>query len=518
MSELIPRTTIEAMEGHRTAALEFYEDALTLMGRAEIALRSAEREVQAATSGASLQESPYGHNQAPEVQSFRDALKLPDAAQYRRVAARLVDIQLWSAAIAQTDLEHLMDKEAKDTLRDQMTYVPEQVDPQSGAVINQEEIDRGLPPFSAETVYATLAGMYGDRGTIFRRGLANAFAQLDRRFRSHDGFKIGSRVILSHAFDDWGSWNYHRSHRDTLTDIERVFLVLDNKEPRAQYAGIVGTVDAERKEMKRQHSSMTGFQSEHEGDYFRVRIFKNGNAHLWFTRKDLVVEVNKLLAQHYGEAIGDGVDAHDPKGDPFEKRAVGFAKNFGFYETPPPVLARVMDAVPWAGGQDTEDGLRPRALEPSAGTGVIAKALFDAGYQVDCVEAHPDRTRELNALHFPRNVVLADFLSLEPKQLAEYDLIAMNPPFDRDRDIDHVHHAFKFLKPGGTLVAIMSAGTEFHETRKAQAFRDEMKAHGARWQDLPAGSFREAGTEVNTLLLTVKKNVPVQEAVQSLAR
>src|SRR3546814_7969254 len=44
------------------------------------------------------------------------------------------------------------------------------------------------------------------------------------------------------------------------------------------------------------------------GDYFRVRIFGNGNLHLWFERKDLLVEVNKLLAEYYGEVIGDGYD------------------------------------------------------------------------------------------------------------------------------------------------------------------------------------------------------------------
>ena len=85
--------------------------------------------------------------------------------------------------------------------------------------------------------------------------------------------------------------------------------------------------------------------------------------------------------------------------------------------------------------------------------------------------------------------------------------VAMNPPFDRERDIDHVMHALTFLKPGGVLTAIMSAGTEFRETRKSKAFRALMAEMGAEWSDLPAGSFSSVGTNVNTIILTVKRGV-----------
>ena len=82
-----------------------------------------------------------------------------------------------------------------------------------------------------------------------------------------------------------------------------------------------------------------------------------------------------------------------------------------------------------------------------------------------------------------------------------YDRIFMNPPFDRERDIDHVMHALRFLKPDGYLVAIMSAGTEFRDTKKAVSFRALMAERRARFSDLPAGSFAHAGTYVNTCLL-----------------
>jgi hypothetical protein len=79
----------------------------------------------------------------------------------------------------------------------------------------------------------------------------------------------------------------------------------------------------------------------------------------------------------------------------------------------------------------------------------------------------------------------------------------MNPPFDRERDIDHVLHALGFLKPDGCLVAIMSAGTEFRETRKSIAFRELVDRMNGIWWDLPAGSFASVGTYVNTRILRV---------------
>src|SRR3546814_1609476 len=48
-----------------------------------------------------------------------------------------------------------------------------------------------------------------------------------------------------------------------------------------------------------------------EGDYFRVRVFKNGNLHIWFERDDLLQSVNLVLAEYYGEAIGDGYETNE---------------------------------------------------------------------------------------------------------------------------------------------------------------------------------------------------------------
>ena len=122
---------------------------------------------------------------------------------------------------------------------------------------------------------------------------------------------------------------------------------------------------------------------------------------------------------------------------------------------------------------------------------------------VDCVEVHPERAKLLKTEGLYRQVINVDFLVLQPDPNNLYDRIVMNPPFDRERDVDHVMHALKFLKPDGFLISIMSAGTEFRETKKATQFRTLMQQMKAQWQDLPAGSFSSAGTNINTLTLRV---------------
>src|SRR6185437_8743952 len=151
---------------------------------------------------------------------------------------------------------------------------------------------------------------------------AECFSDLDRRFRSHDGWKIGSRVILSYAFGTFGGWNYHRNQRDTLMDIERVFYILDGRRMPPGYAGIVGAVEESR------GRGMDPRQSYTESEFFRVRGFKNGNAHVWFKRDDLVEKVNKLLAEYYGAVIPE--EREPDKADPLKAPKTTIARRYGF--------------------------------------------------------------------------------------------------------------------------------------------------------------------------------------------
>lgn len=68
-------------------------------------------------------------------------------------------------------------------------------------------------------------------------------------------------------------------------------------------------------------------------------------------------------------------------------------------------------------------------------------------------------------------------------------------------DIDHVLHAYKFLLPGGKLVAIMSKGFLAGEQKKRAGFRQFLAEHGKVVLELPSGTFQESGTMVETVVV-----------------
>jgi hypothetical protein len=72
--------------------------------------------------------------------------------------------------------------------------------------------------------------------------------------------------------------------------------------------------------------------------------------------------------------------------------------------------------------------------------------------------------------------------------------------------MDHVRHAFKFLKPGKILTAIMSPAFQFHQSKKAQQFRDWLRELNWAEKALPEGTFKESGTGVNTVMLVIQKD------------
>ncbi len=79
----------------------------------------------------------------------------------------------------------------------------------------------------------------------------------------------------------------------------------------------------------------------------------------------------------------------------------------------------------------------------------------------------------------------------------------MNPPFADGQDIQHVTHALHMLKPGGRLVAIMSAGVMHRQDRKTTAFRAMVEERGGVIEPLPVNTFKDSGTGTCTVLLTL---------------
>jgi 16S rRNA G1207 methylase RsmC len=165
----------------------------------------------------------------------------------------------------------------------------------------------------------------------------------------------------------------------------------------------------------------------------------------------------------------------------------------GYFPTPAPIVATMLDRA------QLEPGLT--VLEPSAGSGNIADAVKAAcpGAHIEVFECN----RKLAELLQLKGLTFAgDDFTLSDTRL-KFDRILMNPPFEKQADIDHVRHAFNHLKPGGVLVSVMAPGFEFRQDRKSTEFREWLNETGGTWEDLPGGAFKSSGTGISTRLVVI---------------
>jgi len=177
---------------------------------------------------------------------------------------------------------------------------------------------------------------------------------------------------------------------------------------------------------------------------------------------------------------------------------VKFAKIPGYFPTPP-TLAEAMVA---------DANIKPgmRILEPSAGSGNLLDQIPE-GCEIVAYEQNHTLCGILELKGYPATCV--DFMKVPiPHDLDDrFDRVLMNPPFECLQDIEHVRHAFDMLNPGGVLVAITSPAWKTQDNKKCTYFRNWLNSEPLidLWEttDLAAGSFKESGTNVASVMLMI---------------
>lgn len=195
-------------------------------------------------------------------------------------------------------------------------------------------------------------------------------------------------------------------------------------------------------------------------------------------------------------ALLDAPDPEQARQDELKRKinAVKLSGNIpGYFPTPPAVVQEMMNAA-----QVKDYHL---VLEPSAGDGAILAALPPDCFSV-ALEVNHTLCEILKLRGF--DVTPEDFLQREPGKL-RFDRVLMNPPFENQQDSRHVMHAFKFLKPGGRLVAIMAPGWQTRDSKQAEEFRAWFEQNRGMVVALPEGSFKESGTGVSTVMVIVDR-------------
>jgi SAM-dependent methyltransferase len=337
-------------------------------------------------------------------------------------------------------------------------------------------------PFTIDNIRATFGKYILDpRGNILR-ALAEVFCGLDQAYKSHDKVKIGvaglpKRIIVG-SVGGYGSYG-----RDKIISVMNAI---------ASYQGAPLIEHNELQSLDDLHKWSGHIAGVVTIRGLTIKKFQNGNAHVMFD-KGTLTDINKALAEFYGDVLPDTTEEKPEK----KQASTAVSKDLQYYPTPAAVVKDVLDHMGNLNGA--------HVLEPSCGCGRFMDALRKAGADVYGIEV--DFGRAATSRAKGHAVLRANFLEVTPPNdltAHGFDRVVMNPPFYGKHYAKHVRHAFDFLKPGGTLTAILPVTAQEH------GLLDDLSpssrwSYDSRWRDLPVGSFAESGTNINTVVLTISK-------------
>lgn len=456
-TDLIQSTTLEELIGWRSRSIALAHEARGI----HVAMLAKIKESQEAAGLASPSHAPLYKLDDYVTSHHGEDEKFSTKVQHD------IDRAMWGHILRITGIEGLMDERARNEFQQQLSSEP--------------------PEITVDNVRATFQQFKADAHTIFRRGLVNVFINLDRTYRSHDGFKIGNRMVRSYGMSDYGSIYDSQA---ALADVDRVMHLLDGAKIIEGWSSPL----VWRLSNATSHRSGGIIAGSITTEYWHIKWFKNRNIHLHPLRKDLVRRANRLIAEHFDEAtLGEGPDAAGAR--KYHRAKPHHSTVEDFYPSPPAVVERMMELAQLQGNHDV--------LEPSAGDGAIAKAVMALGIVPDCVEIDSERSELLRDMLPPGAVVNMDFLKMHAEP--EYDRILMNPPWGSLSGVAHIFHATKFLKPGGRLVGVLGAGLDYRLDGPSRELRDLIRAWGGTIEPLARGSFKESGTMVNAVVFTMTK-------------
>lgn len=258
-TELIKKKTITEKLAHRDRAVELYRKAAELIKEAYDACnRAAPRKFGAASNQELDILNYFGDDSEREIREFAEATR------------KKIDAAVWRDLLETSGLGEFMDRTARDAFNKQLYENP--------------------PVCTVETVTATMMQNAANAGEIFERGVVEAFRKLSKKYRTNKPFKLGEKIILSNAmtlYGKWLSWNFHRNAKDDLWDIERAIRIIDKADAVTRGGGIVAEIE---------RASSDG-KLEAENAYFRVKLFKNGNIHVWMKKEEITRELNRIIAR-----------------------------------------------------------------------------------------------------------------------------------------------------------------------------------------------------------------------------
>lgn len=187
---------------------------------------------------------------------------------------RNIDSSIWRDLMLKSGMMALMDAQARDQWHK-----------------NLEEGD--LPAITEANILSTFEQLHLNKMEVFERGIINVFKGLSWDYKTNSPCSFGKKIIINNlvTHNRWGfslNWGWRR---DQLADLERMLFLLDGK-PIPDNRGDISIRLME-------HIRDNPAKNAYEDEYFSIRYFQKGTAHLTFKRLALIEMMNDIIAKHY---------------------------------------------------------------------------------------------------------------------------------------------------------------------------------------------------------------------------
>lgn len=183
-----------------------------------------------------------------------------------------------------------------------------------------------------------------------------------------------------------------------------------------------------------------------------------------------------------------------------------------FFPTPVKVVDKMIETA----------NLKPDSimLESSAGTGRIldeAKKVIDSVDNFVVIEMNGERQRILRdkGYRVDFNGTFEDSLndSETLKKIKNCDKVVINPPFKNDSDVKHLLISYMFCADNADVVSILQENSLYYDRQIHRVFKEFLSLIGKDAYEvvsLPAGSFKDELTTVDTVIFHIKKRADLQ--------
>lgn len=199
-------------------------------------------------------------------------MEKPDKAM--PLIARNIDRSLWRDLMLKSGMLSLMDAQARTQWYQNLE-------------------DGDLPAISEANILSTFEQLHQSKADVFERGIINVFKGLSWDYKTNSPCFFGKKIIINNlvTHNRWGyslTWGFRR---DQLADPERMLFLLDGK----AIPDNRGDISIRLME----HIRDNPVKDAYEDNYFSIRYFQKGTAHLTFKRPNLVDKLNDIIVKHY---------------------------------------------------------------------------------------------------------------------------------------------------------------------------------------------------------------------------